>query len=232
MIGKIRTAGIGLALAAALLSGGSAKAQLAVFDGANVAQTAQAVVTAGKELLQLQQQLTQTYRMFTNGTNVTGMMPQLNTGFLQNPMPQSSQMPNLIIGGTGAMSGPAQSFYNQNHVYTATGSGPFAANLNNSARSLANIQGIAATNLASIEQRLANLLQMQTQLQAATDIKQVTAINGRIAIEQHAVQAQQAQAQNLQALATAQIGTQQQQQMQLVRQGHEQAAALFTATLN
>jgi hypothetical protein len=156
MIRKIKAAGIGVALVAALLSGGSANAQLAVFDGANVAQTAQAVVTAGKELLQLQQQLTQleqTYRMFTNGSNVTGMMPQLNTGFLQNPMPQSSQMPNLIIGGTGTMSGPAQSFYNQNHIYTATGSDPFAANLNNSARALANIQGIAATMQRRLAER-------------------------------------------------------------------------------
>ena len=69
-----------LALAAGL-SAGTARAQLAVIDGANVAQTMQAVATAAKELAQLQMQLQQlqnTYRMFTNPTNITGMLPGLN----------------------------------------------------------------------------------------------------------------------------------------------------------
>jgi len=218
------------ALVAILSASSAAQAQMAVFDGANVAQTMQAVATAAKELAQLQmqlQQLEQTYRMFTNPTNVTGMLPQLNTGFLQNPMPLSSQMPNLIMGTGNGMTGQAQAFYNQNHIYTATGTDPLATNLNRSATAIANIQGIAATNLASIEQRLTNLKSMQQHLQSATDIKQVTAINGRIAIEANAIQGQQAQAANLQALATTQITVQQQQQLQQVRQSHEQAAALF-----
>jgi type IV secretion system protein VirB5 len=91
---------------------------------------------------------------------------------------------------------------------------------------------MAATNLSSIEQRLANLGAMQLELQSATDIKQVTAINGRIAIESNAIQGQQAQAQNLQALAAAQAEADRQAAIQNIRQGHEQAAAQFTGTLN
>jgi hypothetical protein len=221
---------------AAILSAGAAHGQIAVFDGANVAQTIQAVSTAAKELTQLQmqlQQLEQTYRMFTSPSNITRMLPQLNTGFLQNPVPQANQMPNLTMGTANGMSAAAQAFYNQNHAYTATGSDPLAQTLNRSAIAIANIQGIAATNLASIEQRLATLTAMQQQLQGATDIKQVAAINGRIAIEASAIQGQQAQAANLQALASAQIAAQQQQQLQQIRQNHEQAAALFAgASLN
>jgi type IV secretion system protein VirB5 len=73
---------------------------------------------------------------------------------------------------------------------------------------------------------------MQLELQSATDIKQVAAINGRIAIESNAIQGQQAQAQNLQALAAAQAQADQQAALQSIREGHEQAAAQFTGTLN
>ena len=73
---------------------------------------------------------------------------------------------------------------------------------------------------------------MQIELQGATDIKQVTAINGRIAIESNAIQGQQAQAKNLQAMVAAQAQADQQAALQAIRQGHEQAAAMFTGTLN
>ena len=53
---------MGSALAVVLASAGTAQAQLAVYDGANVAQTIQAVATAAKELAQLQQQLMQLQR--------------------------------------------------------------------------------------------------------------------------------------------------------------------------
>ncbi len=84
----------------------------------------------------------------------------------------------------------------------------------------------------SIEQRQSNLNAMQTELQSATDIRQVASINGRIAIESNAIQGQQAQAENLVALASAQGQANQQAALQSIRQGHEQAAAMFTGTLN
>ena len=223
---------MGSALAVVLASAGTAQAQLAVYDGANVAQTIQAVATAAKELAQLQQQLMQlqqTYRMFTNPTNVSGMMPGLNTGFLQNPMPPSGLMPGMVMGTSGSLTGPGQNFLNQNQIYKPTGTDPLATQMNRSAMAIAQIQGMAATNLQSIEQRLANLMTMQQQLQAATDIKQVTAINGRIAIEQHAIQSQQAQATNLQTMAVGQIAAQQQQSQQRIRQGWDQLGAQFSS---
>jgi type IV secretion system protein VirB5 len=224
-----------VALAGWVAFGGAATAQYAVYDGANFLQAVQAVATAAKELAQLQsqlQQMRQQYQMFTNPTNVTGMFPALNAPSLQNPMPAASAMPGQITGTTNTLSGAGQTFYNPNHVFTATGTDPQASLLNRSAIATANIQGIAAANLVSIEQRLANLSAMQTELQSATDIKQVTAINGRIAIESNAIQGQQAQAQNLATLAAAQAQANQQAALQSIRQGHEQAAAQFTGPLN
>jgi conjugal transfer/entry exclusion protein len=206
-----------------------------VYDNSNFIEAIEAVATAGKELAQMQAQLTQlqqTYQMFTHPSDITGMLPQLNTSFLQNSMPAANQMGNQIAGTTESMSSMAQAFFNQNHVYTATGTDALAGTLNKSATALANIQGIAATNLSSIEQRLSDLGQMQTELQGASDIKQVEAINGRIAIEQNAVSAQEAQATNLQALGSAQISSNEQAQEQQMREGHEKAAQQFTGTLN
>jgi hypothetical protein len=215
--------------------GPGAHAQMAVFDAANFANTLREVQTAANQLTQLNaqlQQMRQQYQMFTNRSNITGMLSALNAPSLQNSMPAASSMPGQIVGSPNTLSSAGQTFYQLNHVFTATGKDPQANLLNHSAISTANIQGMAAANLASIEQRQANLNDMQTELQNATDIKQVTAINGRIAIESNAIQGQQAQAQNLATLASAQAQADQQAALQSIRQGHEQAAAMFTGTLN
>ena len=218
-----------------------AQAQMAVFDSSNFVNTLQAMQTAASQLNVLNNQLAQlrqTYQqlaamqtMFTTSSNVTGMFPNLTSPLLQNPMPVASSMPGQVYGSGGSMSPNAQTFFNLNHTYTATGTDAEALYLNRAPVSSANVLGMAATNLQSIEQRLASLSEMQTELQGAADIKQVTAINGRIAIESNAIQGQQAQAQNLAAMASAQAQADQQSQLQTVRQGHEQAAAMFTATL-
>ena len=223
------------AVVACMTFGPGAHAQMAVFDAGNFANTLREVQTAASQLAQLNaqlQQMRQQYQMFTSPSNITGMLPALNAPSLQNPMPAASSMPGQVVGSANSLSSLGQTFYQLNHVFTATGTDPQANLLNRSSISTANIQGIAAANLASIEQRQASLNDMQTELQNATDIKQVNAINGRIAIESNAIQGQQAQAQNLGALASAQAQADQQAALQSIRQGHEQAAAMFTGTLN
>ena len=223
------------AVVACMTFGFGAHAQMAVFDASNFANTLREVQTEANQLTQLNaqlQQMRQQYQMFTNPSNITGMLPGLNAPSLQNSMPAASSMPGQVVGSANALSSLGQTFYKLNHVFTATGTDPQANLLNRSSISTANIQGIAAANLASIEQRQGNLNEMQAELENATDIKQVTAINGRIAIESNAIQGQQAQAQNLAALASAQAQADQQAALQSIRQGHEQAAAMFTGTLN
>jgi hypothetical protein len=220
-------------IAAGMASGGTAHAQLAVYDGANFANTLQATLTAAKQLMQLQSQLSQlrqTYTMFTNPTNIVGILPALNAPGLQNSMPATGSIPGQV-GGT-SLTSAGQPFFSMNHVFTPTGTDAQATLLTRNAISIANIQGMAQANLQSIEQRQANLTAMQTELQSATDIKQVASINGRIAIESNAIQGQQAQASNLEALANAQAQSNTQAALENTRQAHEQAAAQFTSTLN
>jgi hypothetical protein len=230
------------ALAACMVVGGQADAQWAVFDSSNFANTLKTMQTTANELTVLNNQLSQlrqTYQqisamqtMFTNPTNITGMLPGLNAPVLQNPMPPTTAIPGQIGGSSTALSGSAQQFYTMNHVFTPTGTDAVATLLSKTAISIANIQGMAQTNLQSIEQRQSNLTAMEAELQGATDIKQVEAINGRIAIEANAIQGQQAQATNLQALANAQSQSTIQTAQEATRQAHEQAAAQFTSTLN
>src|ERR1035437_422532 len=160
------------AVVACMTFGPGAHAQMAVFDAANFANTLREVQTAASQLAQLNaqlQQMRQQYQMFTSPSNITGMLPALNAPSLQNPMPAASSMPGQIVGSANSLSSLGQTFYQLNHVFTATGTDPQANLLNRSSISTANIQGIAAANLASIEQRQASLHDMQTELQNATD---------------------------------------------------------------
>jgi type IV secretion system protein VirB5 len=191
-----------------------AKAQVPVIDSANLAQNIQTAAQSVIAVEQLKAQLTQleqTYEMFTNPTEVLNMAPGLETQALENPMPLANSLSGLI-GGTTAGSGAATTYFNQNHIYTPTDGSLESMQLNANAQAIANIEGIASTNLSAIEQRLQQLPNLESDLNTATSITQVDAINGRIATESQFVQAQQAQVANLQILAMEQAQSQQQQQ--------------------
>jgi hypothetical protein len=190
-----------------------ARAQMAVIDGSNLAQTTLAAQRALSELQQLTAQYNQlvtTYQMLTNPTDILSMAPGLSAPTLQNPLPALTLL-NGLVGGQTAVSGAGVQYYNQAHIYTPTDGSVSSTQLTANANSIANLQGVASTNLQSIQQRLALLPALETALSAATSITQVNAINGRIAVEANYVQAQQAQAQNLAILASEQEASARQQ---------------------
>jgi hypothetical protein len=200
-------------LIAGLTSAPNAWAQIAVIDGANLAQNIQTAAQAIAAVEQLKAQLTQleqTYEMFTNPTDILNMAAGLENQTLENPMPLTDTLSGLV-GGTTAATGAASTYYNQNHVYTPMDGSTASTQLNANAQAIANIEGIASTNLGAIEQRIQQLPDLESDLNAAASITQVGAINGRIAMESQFVQAQQAQAANLQVLASEQALSQQQQ---------------------
>ena len=203
-------------LLAALVWAPKADAQIPVIDGANLAQNLQTAAQSIIAVEQLKAQLTQleqTYEMFTDPTDILNMAAGLENQTLENPMPLANTLPGLI-GGTTAGTGAASTYFNQNHVYTPTDGSAASNQLNENAQTIANIEGIASTNLSAIEQRLQQLPDLESDLNAATSITQVDAINGRIAAESQFVQGQQVQAQNLQVLAMEQAQSQQQQQQE------------------
>jgi type IV secretion system protein VirB5 len=190
-----------------------AAAQMAVIDSSNLAQTTLAAQRALSELQQLTAQYNQlvlTYQMLTNPTDIVSMASGLSAPALQNPLPVTTLL-NGLVGGQTVVTGAGVQFYNQSHIYTPTDGSVASTQLIASANSIANLQGIASTNLQSIQQRLALLPALEAALSGASSITQVNAINGRIAIEANYVQAQQAQAQNLAILASEQEASARQQ---------------------
>jgi type IV secretion system protein VirB5 len=177
-------------LASAALSGGlllssNAHAQIPVIDSANLTQnitTAAQEVIAVEQLKNQLQQLQQTYEMFTNPTNILNMAAGMENQAIENPMPVANSLAGLV-GGQTQPTGAGQTYYQQNHVYTVPGGSQDATEINNNGQSIANIQGIAMTNLSSIEQRLQQLPDLESDLNTATSITQVSAINGLIAAE-------------------------------------------------
>jgi type IV secretion system protein VirB5 len=192
----------------------NAMAQMAVIDSANLGQniqTAAQSVIAVEQLKAQLSQLEQTYQMFTSPTNILGMAAGMENQSIENPMPVANAMAGLVSGSTSP-SGAGASYYDQSHVYSPTDGSAASAQLNANGNSIANIDGMAATNLEAIQQRMQELPSLEADLNAASSITQVDAINGRIAAESQFVQAQQAQAQNLQVLASEQAQSQQQQE--------------------
>lgn len=212
------------ALSTSLILVSNAHAQMAVIDSANLTQNVQTAAQAIIAVEQLKAQLTQlqqTYQMFTNPTDIMNMATGMENQTLENPMPAANALTGLL-GGQTSPSGPAQTFYNQNHVYSPTDGSAASNQLNTNAAAISNIQGMAATNLSAIQQRLQQLPDLEADLGTATSITQIAAINGRIATESQFVQGQQAQATNLQVLATEQSLSQQQQVHEQFVQGETQ----------
>jgi hypothetical protein len=217
-------------LGAALAMTPNAHAQIPVIDGANLTQNIRAVAQAIIEVEQLKNQLLQlqqTYAMFTNPTNILGMATNLENSTIENPMPAANALVGLM-GGQTTPTGTGASYYTQNHIYTPPGASPYNSQLIANAQGIANIEGIASSNLAAIQARLQELPNLESDLNAASSITQVDAINGRIATESQFVQAQQAQATNLQVLASEQRASQLQQQ----EETHQQSDADALAALN
>lgn len=183
-----------------------AGAQMAVIDNSNLAQTTLAASRALSELQQLTAQYNQlvaTYQMLTNPVDVASMATGLNVSTIQNPLPDVTGLGGLITGQS-TPAGAGVTFYNQNHIYTPTDSSAASTQLIASGNSIANLQGVATTNLQAIQQRLALLPSLQAALTGAQSITEINAINGRIQLEANYAQAQQAQAQNLTVLAVEQ----------------------------
>jgi type IV secretion system protein VirB5 len=214
-------------LSASLAMTPDARAQTPVIDGANLAQNVQTAAQAIVAVEQLKAQLTQlqqTFQMFTNPTDIMSMATGMESQTIENPMPAANTLKGLVSGQTSS-NGVAQNFYDQNHVYSPTDGSASSAQLDSNATGIANIEGMAATNLSAIQQRLQDLPNLESDLSAATSITQVDAINGRIAAESQFVQGQQAQAANLQVLATEQAQSQDQQ----AEEEHSQESSTLAA---
>lgn len=217
-----------------------ALAQMAVIDGASVAQLVQAVAQAKEryqELVQQFHQLRQTYGALSQNVDPNQWGQQLEQPLMQNSMPNTSMLPGVLDGISppsqlgGNVGSLAQQYLGQNQVYQPQGQDFQATQMRDGANSTAEMEAVATQNLQSLQAREADLPQIQEQLNNATTIQQVSAIQARLSAEQNYVQAQTAQAANLQVLAMEQKQAMQQAQNESYRQNEDQTLAADCAAI-
>ena len=212
------------ALLAMVVQGSIAHAQVDVIDRVTNQHTSDTADNTGRAA----DKLDQTYTMFT--TQQSGVSTQFNgqdTGTGLNPMPDSQKVASqLSYTNPQTPAGTADTIYKNNNI-DEKGTDPEATALTNAVYSASNIQGMAIDNLKALQDRLSELDDMNKALANASSITEIAAINGRIAVEALAVQAQQAQAANLTALATAQAELDITNREQATRQEHQTTALLF-----
>lgn len=216
---------LGILLAAA----SPAYAVMPVTDAASIAARA---IEAGKELLQIKNQVQQTANVFqsvAHMTSVGGIASVLGSPMVRNALPEAGQLGNLLSGGTsaGSLLSSAQGFLQRNQVYHPEGTDYSAQAINSNAVSLANIQAMAMQGLQALQARTSGLDELQTAIDGQPDVQAMTGIEARIASENGFVQTQAAQAMQLQTLASLQAQVQQQASQQRARAA---ADALFNAT--
>lgn len=205
----VRLLGIGL-FVGAFAPAAPALAQMPVIDGASLAQLVQQVAQAKQqyqELVSQYNELKSTYQAVSQDVHPNQWAQQLDRSGMQNPLPNTNLLPGMLDGISppsqlsGNLGSLAQQYYDQNKVYLPTGNDFAATQMRQGANETANFEAIATQNLQSLEARETELPQIQDQLNNATTIQQVDSIQARLNAEQNYVEAQQAQAQNLQLLA-------------------------------
>ncbi len=208
-----------------------ARAQVPVIDGASLAQLVQQLEEAKQqyqELVDTYNQLKQTYQALAQLTNVNTLARQLEQPLMQDSMPDTAMLPGLLDGLSppselgGNLGSLAQQYLQQNAIYQPQGQYFQARQLPTEAKSIAGVEAVATQNLQSLQAREADLPQIRDALNRASTIQQVASIQARLAAEQDFVQAQTAQAANLQVLAAEQVQARHEAQDEAERQSEQQ----------
>lgn len=242
---KKRTILLAAASVVALLGVSPARAQMAVIDGANLANTARSVAQGAQQIQQLQQQLQNMQQQLTTAQQTFATLShapsdalqsassQLNVQALRNVLPTGSGAFGSIVTGTGLGNTGAlgtQNF-NANHVYTPSGTDFNATQMAANANSIAGVQAASQQLYQSATSHMAYMQDLETQLNASPDQKTTSDIQARIAQEQTYLQAQQVQASTLQTLQAAQVRNVEQQRSEKDRQNVDDVLAQDAQTL-
>lgn len=207
--------------AAALAIGvgaGPAMADLPVIDVGAIAQAVETIKRLEAQLAQLQQTYAAIAHLPQDELNRLGSQLQQ----FRNPLGSSSADIGAIMNGSGIGSGAlgstAQSYLNQNRVYSPTGQDFQAQQMNRNANSVAGAQAMASQLYQSAATHIQTLQGLESQLASATDAKAVADIQARIGMEQASFQGQQVQAQSLAMWQAAQERNQDQRNDEQRRQ--------------
>jgi|SRR5579859_62855 len=185
-----RTCTLGLAFAFMLAAGGSARAQVVVYDPAAVTQLIQQAQTAISQLEQLQAQLSQGERLFVSLnqlSDVNAIASELSAPGLRSFLPDAQQYVAAAQGDLATLNQIGQqalAIRQANRLYTPPDGDAIGADLEaagaRSARDLAAGQAVIAASTS----RLQGLQELQAALGATANPRAVFDLQARIGGEQ------------------------------------------------
>lgn len=208
-----------LAIASATLAP-EAKAQLAVYDAANVAQAIKEVQSLASQLQTLQQQLQtaqDTYQSLNKLTQMGQVVPQLISQEMLDALPASfSDLAGLASGSTyGTVSSRVQSILKASTIYDPASSpigklpaGQIMATLS---QQNATSAGVAQETYEDASQRSAGIDELRQQIATAQSPKEIYDLQARLLVEigQALAQLQQQESVLIQTLAARQTSDEQ-----------------------
>ena len=197
-----------------------AKAQLAVYDAANVAQAVKEVQSLTSQLETLQQQLQTaqaTYQSLNQVTQIGQSVPQLMSQDMLNALPASfSELSGLAGGGGyGSVSGRIQGLLKGNSVYdpasSPIGNLPAGQIMTTVRQQNATGAGVAQESYEDAAQRSAGIDELRQQISSAQSPKEIYDLQARLLVEigQALAQLQQQEAVLIQTLAARQTADEQ-----------------------
>jgi type IV secretion system protein VirB5 len=211
-----------------------AQAQFAVIDVSALAQLLQQVQTLNQSLTTARGQLVQAQQEFQSITGTRGMQ-NLLSGTVRNYLP--SNMADLtaalsqVNSGYSGLSSAIQAAVQVNAVLTAQQLAALPANqqarISAWRSTIALLQGITSSALATSSSRFAAIQQLISTIGTASDQKAALDLQARIAAEAGMLQNEQTKLQSLYQVAQAQQWLNTQQDRESVISGHGQFAQRF-----
>jgi conjugal transfer/entry exclusion protein len=198
---RTRTA---LALALTVAVAAPASAQLAVIDGANLAQT---TVTAARALQQIEQlrqhydQLVRTYDAIAHPTSIGGVAGAVR-GLSRTIMPPATQVPDMMAGRGGEW-GQAGTMLNADRLYAPAERDEWAREMERRERVTANAKAMAQAAIEDAEQEIGSLDAMRGEVEAAPDGTAGVAVGNGLSLARQRLDASRLQLEQIRLMLAA-----------------------------
>ncbi|NKE48556.1 hypothetical protein HB662_27560 [Roseomonas frigidaquae] len=193
-----------LTLALAVAAAAPASAQLAVIDGANLAQT---TVTAARALQQIEQlrqqygQLVRTYDAIAHPTSIGGVAGAVR-GLSRTIMPPATQVPDMMAGRSGEW-GQASTMLNADRLYAPAERDEWAREMERRERVTANAKAMAQAAIEDAEAEISSLDVMQGEVEAAPDGTAGVAVGNGLSLARQRLDASRLQLEQIRLMLAA-----------------------------
>lgn len=198
---RTRTA---LALALTVAVAAPAAAQLAVIDGANLAQTTVTATRALQQIEQLRQQydqLVRTYDAIAHPTSIGGVAGAVR-GLSRTIMPPATQVPDMMAGRGGEW-GQAGTMLNADRLYAPAERDEWAREMERRERVTANAKAMAQAAIEDAEQEIGSLDAMRGEVEAAPDGTAGVAVGNGISLARQRLDASRLQLEQIRLMLAA-----------------------------